>query len=143
VGAGTVLNAVQLHEVAKLGCAFAVSPGSTARLLSAAKDIDMPLLPGGVTASEAMNLLDHGYRFQKFFPAEPAGGTATLSSLASPIPQVQFCPTGGINLALAPSYLKLPNVVTIGGSWMIPKALVAAGDWAAIENLAVQAAALR
>jgi len=141
VGAGTVVNPAQLHEVAKIGCAFAVSPGSTARLLAAAKDVDMPLLPGGVTASEVLNLLDHGYRFQKFFPAEPAGGTATLASLSSPIPQVKFCPTGGITPALAPSYFKLPNVITIGGSWMLPKALIAAGDWAGIEKLARDAAA--
>jgi 2-dehydro-3-deoxyphosphogluconate aldolase / (4S)-4-hydroxy-2-oxoglutarate aldolase len=143
IGAGTIMNPVQLHEVAKLGCEFAVSPGSTARLLAAAKDVEMPLLPGAVTASEVLNLVDHGYRFQKFFPAEPAGGTATLSALASPIPQVKFCPTGGINLALAPSYLKLANVITIGGSWMVPKAMVAAGDWAGIEKLAREAALLR
>ncbi len=143
VGAGTVMNPAQLHQVAKLGCDFAVSPGSTPKLLAAAEEIEMPLLPGGVTASEVMALLDWGYRFQKFFPAEPAGGTAALSSLASPIPQVKFCPTGGITPALAPSYLKLSNVITLGGSWMVPKALVAAGDWAAIENLARQAAALK
>ncbi len=143
VGAGTVMNPSQLEQMAKLGCAFAVSPGSTAQLLKSAEGIDMPLLPGGITASEVMNLFDHGYRFQKFFPAEPAGGTATLSSLSSPIPQVKFCPTGGINLALAPGYLKLPNVITIGGSWMVPKALIAAGDWTGIENLAREASALK
>ncbi|NMD09113.1 MAG: bifunctional 4-hydroxy-2-oxoglutarate aldolase/2-dehydro-3-deoxy-phosphogluconate aldolase [Phyllobacteriaceae bacterium] len=143
VGAGTVLNPTQLNQVAKLGCAFAVSPGSTGQLLGAAEDVEMPLLPGGVTASEVMALLEWGYRFQKFFPAEPAGGTAALSSLASPIPQVKFCPTGGITPALAPSYLKLPNVITLGGSWMVPKALVAAGDWAGIEKLAREAAALK
>ena len=143
VGAGTVLNPTQLNQVAKLGCAFAVSPGSTGQLLGAAEDVEMPLLPGGVTASEVMALLEWGYRFQKFFPAEPAGGTAALSSLASPIPQVKFCPTGGITPALAPSYLKLPNVITLGGSWMVPKALVAAGDWPGIEKLAREAAALK
>jgi len=89
-----------------------------------------------------MNLFDHGYRFQKFFPAEPAGGTAYLSSLAQPIPQVKFCPTGGITPVLAPSYLKLANVITLGGSWMVPKAMVAAGDWAGIEQLARDAAVL-
>jgi 2-dehydro-3-deoxyphosphogluconate aldolase/(4S)-4-hydroxy-2-oxoglutarate aldolase len=102
----------------------------------------MPLLPGGVTATEVMTLLERGYHFQKFFPAEPAGGTAYLSSLAQPVPQVKFCPTGGITPALAPSYLKLPNVITLGGSWMAPKALVAAGDWTGIEKLAREAAAL-
>lgn len=143
VGAGTVLTPVQLEMVAKAGCAFAVSPGSSPQLLDAAGLIEMPLLPGGVTASEVMTLLERGYHFQKFFPAEPAGGTAYLAALAQPIPQVKFCPTGGINLALAPSYLKLPNVITLGGSWMVPKALVAAGDWAGIEKLAREAASLK
>lgn len=143
VGAGTVLTPQQFKQVAKLGCAFAVSPGSTGQLLGAAEDDDMPLLPGGVTASEVMALLEWGYRLQKFFPAEPAGGIAYLASLASPIPQVQFCPTGGITVQSAPSYLKLSNVITVGGSWMLPKALVAAGDWTAIEALAKAAAALK
>ena len=143
VGAGTVLTPQQFKQVAKLGCAFAVSPGSTGQLLGAAEDDDMPLLPGGVTASEVMALLEWGYRLQKFFPAEPAGGIAYLASLASPIPQVQFCPTGGITVQSAPSYLKLSNVITVGGSWMLPKALVAAGDWSAIEALAKAAAALK
>ena len=101
------------------------------------------MLPGAATPSEALNLLEHGYRFQKFFPAEPAGGTAALAAFSSPIPQVKFCPTGGITPALAPSYLKLSNVITIGGSWMLPKALVQAGDWAGIEKLAREAAGLR
>lgn len=142
VGAGTVLSVQQLHQVEKLGCAFAVSPGSSPQLLQAAADSSVPLLPGAITASEVMNLFDHGYRFQKFFPAEPAGGTAYLSSLAQPIPQVKFCPTGGITPVLAPSYLKLANVITLGGSWMVPKAMVAAGDWAGIEQLARDAAVL-
>lgn len=143
VGAGTVLTPVQLEMVAKAGCAFAVSPGSSPQLLDAAGMMEMPLLPGGVTASEVMTLLERGYHFQKFFPAEPAGGTAYLASLAQPIPQVKFCPTGGITPALAPGYLRLSNVITLGGSWMVPKALVAAGDWAGIEKLAREAAALK
>lgn len=142
VGAGTVLTPGQLDMVVAAGCAFAVSPGSSPDLLRAADQVDMPLLPGGVTATEVMTLLERGYHIQKFFPAEPAGGTAYLSSLAQPIPQVKFCPTGGITPALAPSYLKLPNVITLGGSWMAPKALVAAGDWHGIEKLAREAAAL-
>ena len=112
-------------------------------LLDAAKDVRLPLLPGGVTASECMALFEHGYVFQKFFPAEPAGGTAYLASLGSPLPQVRFCPTGGITLQTAPNYLKLANVITIGGSWMAPKALVAAKDWSAIEALAREAAKLK
>jgi 2-dehydro-3-deoxyphosphogluconate aldolase/(4S)-4-hydroxy-2-oxoglutarate aldolase len=143
VGAGTVLTSEQFKQCSKLGCAFAVSPGATGQLLGAAEDYDMPLLPGAVTASEVMALLEWGYRFQKFFPAEPAGGTSYLSSLASPIPQVKFCPTGGITAEKAPSYLKLSNVITIGGSWMIPKAMLASGDWAGIEALAKQASLLK
>ncbi len=143
VGAGTVLTRQQLSEMDKLGCAFAVSPGSSHMLLDAAQDVKVPLLPGGVTASECMNLLDHGYSFQKFFPAEPAGGVAYLSSLASPLPQIKFCPTGGITLDSAPRYLKLSNVITLGGSWMAPKKLVAAKDWVGIEKLAREAAGLK
>lgn len=142
VGSGTVLEAKQLTLSDSLGCAFAVSPGSTDRILAAARDHATPLLPGAATASESMALLEEGYAFQKFFPAEPAGGAAYLSSLYSPLPQAKFCPTGGVNAANAPSYLKLPNVVTVGGSWMAPKNLVAAADWAAIGKLAAAAHAL-
>ena len=143
VGAGTVLDGKKLKETEHLGCAFAVSPGSTRALLDAAEDIIVPLLPGSATASECMALMERGYRFQKFFPAEPAGGTAYLASLSSPLPQVRFCPTGGITLQTAPNYLKLANVITVGGSWMAPKSLVAAKDWAAIEALAREAAKLK
>ncbi len=143
IGSGTVLTAQQLRDSRKAGCTFAVSPGSTGKLLSAAEDEDIALLPGGVTASECMALLEWGYTIQKFFPAEPAGGAPYLASLASPLPQIKFCPTGGITPALAPSYLKLNNVITVGGSWMIPKALIAAGDWAGIEKLASEAAKLK
>jgi 2-dehydro-3-deoxyphosphogluconate aldolase / (4S)-4-hydroxy-2-oxoglutarate aldolase len=143
VGAGTVLTPQQLRDCEKLKLAFAVSPGSTGKLLGAAEDYNVPLLPGGVTASECMALLEWGYSIQKFFPAEPAGGSAYLASLASPLPQVTFCPTGGITPELAPKYLKLSNVITIGGSWMAPKNLVAAGNWAEIENLARAASNLK
>lgn len=143
VGAGTVLDAAQLEACARLGCAFAVSPGSSPKLLDAAEGCPMPLLPGGVTATECQTLLERGYAFQKFFPAEPAGGTAYLASLAAPLPQIKFCPTGGITPETAPNYLKLSNVITLGGSWMAPKKLVAAGDWAGIEKLAAEAARLK
>lgn len=143
VGAGTVLTPKQFSQCDKLGCAFAVSPGASGKLLGAAEDHDMPLLPGAVTASEVMTLLEWGYDYLKFFPAEPAGGTAYLSSLAAPLPQVKFCPTGGITLETAPSYLMLPNVITIGGSWMLPKAKLAANDWQGIEDLARAATQLR
>lgn len=143
VGAGTVLTHSQLKQMDKIGAAFAVSPGASPALLDAADDHATPLLPGGVTASEVMTLLDRGYLFQKFFPAEPAGGVPYLSALASPLPQVRFCPTGGITVETAPRYLKLANVITLGGSWMAPKDKVAAGDWAAITALAKAASALR
>jgi 2-dehydro-3-deoxyphosphogluconate aldolase / (4S)-4-hydroxy-2-oxoglutarate aldolase len=143
IGSGTVLTPQQLRDSRKAGCTFAVSPGSTGKLLGAAEDEDIALLPGGVTASECMALLEWGYTIQKFFPAEPAGGAPYLASLASPLPQVKFCPTGGITPALAPSYLKLSNVITVGGSWMIPKTLIAAGDWAGIEKLARDASTLK
>ena len=105
--------------------------------------LNIAMLPGGVTASECMALLERGYTIQKFFPAEPAGGTKYLSSLASPLPQIRFCPTGGITPELAPSYLKLSNVITIGGSWMAPKNLVSEGKWDEIEKLAKAAAGLK
>jgi len=143
VGAGTVLDGKKLREAEHIGCKFAVSPGATRQLLEAAEDSLVPLLPGSATASECMVLIERGYRYQKFFPAEAAGGAPYLGSLASPLPQVRFCPTGGISLATAPAYLKLANVITIGGSWMAPKQLVAAKDWAAIEALAREAAKLK
>jgi 2-dehydro-3-deoxyphosphogluconate aldolase / (4S)-4-hydroxy-2-oxoglutarate aldolase len=143
VGAGTVLTPKQLRLCEKIGCAFAVSPGSTGKLLDEAEGRDIALLPGGATASECMALLEWGYTIQKFFPAEPAGGSAYLASLAQPLPQVRFCPTGGITPDLAPKYLKLSNVITLGGSWMAPKNLVAAGDWLAIEKLARDASKLK
>jgi 2-dehydro-3-deoxyphosphogluconate aldolase/(4S)-4-hydroxy-2-oxoglutarate aldolase len=143
VGSGTVLDAKQFELSQKLGCAFAVSPGFTPKLLSAAKNSAVPLLPGASSASESMVLFENGYRFQKFFPAEPAGGVPYLASLASPLPQVRFCPTGGITAAIAPNYLKLANVITVGGSWMAPKSLIAAKDWKGIEVLAREVAKLK
>lgn len=142
-GAGTVLTPEQLHQVAEAGAAFAVSPGATARLLDAAETVPVPLLPGAATASEAMALAERGYRLLKFFPAEPAGGPAYLKALASPLPALRFCPTGGIDRAKAEHYLALPNVVCVGGSWLAPPDRIAAGDWAAVEALARDAAALR
>ena len=143
VGSGTVLTPQQLRQSEKAGCVFAVSPGSTGKLLGAADDYEISLLPGAATASEAMALLEWGYALQKFFPAEQAGGAAYLASLSSPLPQIKFCPTGGITPALAPSYFKLANVITLGGSWMAPKAMVNEGKWDEIEKLAREAAGLR
>jgi 2-dehydro-3-deoxyphosphogluconate aldolase/(4S)-4-hydroxy-2-oxoglutarate aldolase len=143
VGAGTVLDPDQLREVEAAGARFAVSPGFTFQLLEAAERGSVPLLPGAATPSEVMMLLAHGYTRQKFFPAEPAGGVPMLKALGEPIPQVRFCPTGGIDRAKAPSYLSLPNVACVGGSWVTPKDALGAGDWARITELARSAAALR
>jgi 2-dehydro-3-deoxyphosphogluconate aldolase / (4S)-4-hydroxy-2-oxoglutarate aldolase len=142
VGAGTVLTPGQLAEIEKLGARFAVSPGVTDTLLAAARDSAVPLLPGAASASEVMRLLEHGYRAMKFFPAEPAGGIAYLKALGSPLPEARFCPTGGIDAERATAYLALPNVVCVGGSWVAPADAVRTGDWARIERLARDAAAL-
>lgn len=142
VGVGTVLTPAQYAASAKAGARFAVSPGTTKNLLDAAKDFGLAPLPGVSTASEAMALIERGYVFAKFFPAEPAGGAAFLSAIASPLPQLTFCPTGGITLESAPRYLKLPNVICVGGSWMVGRAAIAAANWAAITEVARQAAEL-
>jgi 2-dehydro-3-deoxyphosphogluconate aldolase / (4S)-4-hydroxy-2-oxoglutarate aldolase len=142
IGVGTVLTARDLEAAYKAGAKFAVSPGSSPRLLDAADDHALPLLPGAATSSEAMNLLERGYRFQKFFPAVPAGGSKLIGAWASPLPQITFCPTGGISLANAGEFLALPNVVCVGGSWLTPASLLAAGDYAAIEALAREASQL-
>lgn len=143
VGAGTVLTADDLRAVQDAGAAFAISPGGTDALYAAARDASVPLLPGIATASELMRGLEHGYRRFKFFPAESSGGVAALKGFAGPFAQVKFCPTGGIDAAKAPSYLALPNVLTVGGSWMVPGDALKAKDWATIANLARAAAALR
>lgn len=142
VGAGTVLTADQVSQSAAAGARFMVSPGISPGLLAAVADCPVPLLPGSASASEAMLLLEKGYRFQKFFPAEPAGGAAYLKSLASPLAAIRFCPTGGIGRDSAGRYLALPNVVCVGGSWVAPADKVAAGDWAAVEALARDATGL-
>ena len=142
-GAGTILDARQYEEAVKAGSQFIVSPGTTRDLLKAAADSDIPLLPGAATASEVMSLRAEGYTVLKFFPAEQAGGAAYLKSLSSPLAGVSFCPTGGISLKNAMDYLSLPNVVCVGGSWVAPKDLVAAGDWDGITKLAAEAFRLR
>jgi 2-dehydro-3-deoxyphosphogluconate aldolase/(4S)-4-hydroxy-2-oxoglutarate aldolase len=142
VGVGTVIDPSQYVTAAKAGARFAVSPGSTEALLDAVGEAGIAPLPGVSTASEAMRLIERGYRFAKFFPAEPAGGAAFLSAIASPLPQLRFCPTGGITLESAPKYLMLPNVVCVGGSWMVNRKTIAAGDWAGITAAAAEAAGL-
>lgn len=142
VGVGTVLSVDQYKKAIKERFAFAVSPGVTSALLEQAEDSEMPLLPGAATASESMRLLDHGFAYQKFFPAEPSGGLAFLKALASPLSDAVFCPTGGIGEANAMSYLSLPNVICVGGSWIVPQDAVESQDWRRITELAARASAL-
>ena len=136
VGAGTALNPTHLQQVIAAGARFAISPGATPELLEAGKVSSIPLLPGIATASEIMAGLSAGYTRFKFFPAESSGGINAIKSFAGPFKGVRFCPTGGIDAALAPHYLKLENVITVGGSWMAPSTLIAAKNWAAITELA-------
>jgi 2-dehydro-3-deoxyphosphogluconate aldolase/(4S)-4-hydroxy-2-oxoglutarate aldolase len=143
VGVGTVLSAKDLRAAHKAGARFAVSPGVSPGLLDAADDSELPLLPGVATAGEAMTLLERGYYHLKFFPAVPAGGHKLLGAWASPLPQIRFCPTGGISLTNASDFLSLPNVLCVGGSWLTPAEKLESGDWAGIELLAREAAALR
>ena len=143
VGAGTVLTPEQIAEACAAGARFLVSPGASPRLAQAAAAAPAPFLPGVATASEAMTLMELGFRALKLFPAEAVGGARLLASLAGPLPELRFCPTGGIDLAKAPAYLALPNVACVGGSWMLPKGALAAGDYATVEKLAREAAALR
>ncbi|MFE5736250.1 bifunctional 4-hydroxy-2-oxoglutarate aldolase/2-dehydro-3-deoxy-phosphogluconate aldolase [Streptomyces celluloflavus] len=142
IGAGTVLTPEQVDAARAAGSRFLVSPGWSPRLLGAMRDSGVPFLPGVSTASEVVTLLDEGITEMKFFPAEAAGGTAYLKSLAAPLPQVRFCPTGGIGLASAPAYLALPNVGCVGGTWMLPADALAAKDWGRVRELAREAAAL-
>ncbi len=143
VGVGTVLSAIDLHAARQAGARFAVSPGMSPYLLDAADDNPLPLLPGTATASEAMSLLERGYRHLKFFPAVPAGGHKLLGAWASPLPQIRFCPTGGITLTNAADFLALPNVMCVGGSWLTPSDKLDSGDWSGIELLAREATALK
>ncbi|MBV8474099.1 MAG: bifunctional 4-hydroxy-2-oxoglutarate aldolase/2-dehydro-3-deoxy-phosphogluconate aldolase [Hyphomicrobiales bacterium] len=143
VGAGTITRPEQIDEAIAAGARFLVSPGASPRLAQAAAQAPVPFLPGVATVSEAMALMDLGIRAMKLFPAEAVGGVKLLSSIAAPLPDLKFCPTGGIDLAKAPAYLALPNVVCIGGSWMLPKQAIAEGDYGQVEVLAREAAALR
>ncbi|WP_310719513.1 bifunctional 4-hydroxy-2-oxoglutarate aldolase/2-dehydro-3-deoxy-phosphogluconate aldolase [Streptomyces lydicus] len=142
VGAGTVLTPEHVDAAGAAGARFLVSPGWSPRLLRAMRVCGLPFLPGVSTASEVVALLDEGVTELKFFPAEAAGGTAYLKSLAAPLPQARFCPTGGIGLASAPSYLALPNVACVGGTWMLPADALAAKDWDRVRRLAKEAAEL-
>ncbi|MFC7263234.1 bifunctional 4-hydroxy-2-oxoglutarate aldolase/2-dehydro-3-deoxy-phosphogluconate aldolase [Streptomyces lutosisoli] len=143
VGAGTVLSPEQVTDSVVAGARFLVSPGWTDVLLDAMRASGVPFLPGVSTTSEVVTLLERGVREMKFFPAQAAGGTAYLKSLAGPLPLARFCPTGGIGPGSAPEYLALPNVGCVGGTWMLPDDALAAKDWGRVERLAREAAALR
>jgi 2-dehydro-3-deoxyphosphogluconate aldolase/(4S)-4-hydroxy-2-oxoglutarate aldolase len=143
VGAGTLLTPKDLRAAQEAGARFGVSPGITPALLDAADDSALPYLPGAATATEAMQLFERGYTLQKFFPATPAGGPEYLRSLASPLPAIRFCPTGGVSAITAHDWLAVPNVVCVGGSWLSGAKLLRAGDWRQVEILAREAAALR
>ena len=141
VGMGTVRTGSDVERSLAAGADFLVSPGASEKLLLAMATA--PALPGVATASEAMTAFEAGYRALKFFPAEPAGGAAYLKSLAGPLPDILFCPTGGIGPERAPDYFALPNVACVGGTWIATKAMIAKGDWAGIEANAARAAALK
>jgi 2-dehydro-3-deoxyphosphogluconate aldolase/(4S)-4-hydroxy-2-oxoglutarate aldolase len=143
VGSGTVRSPLQMGHSADAGATFMVSPGASPRLLEAADEFAIPLLPGIGTPTEAMTAHEHGYYFLKFFPAEAMGGAPVLKAFASPLSDIMFCPTGGITMQNAGSYLALPNVICVGGSWVMPQDAIEAGDWKRIEALAREAAALK
>jgi 2-dehydro-3-deoxyphosphogluconate aldolase / (4S)-4-hydroxy-2-oxoglutarate aldolase len=143
LGAGTVRSIKDAQAAKDAGCTFAVSPGYTSAIGNACRDIGLPLLPGTATGSEVMQANADGYFFLKFFPAMQAGGIPMLKALAGPFTDVVFCPTGGITLETAPSFLALPNVKVCGGSWLTPADAVASKDWARITKLAREASALR
>jgi 2-dehydro-3-deoxyphosphogluconate aldolase/(4S)-4-hydroxy-2-oxoglutarate aldolase len=142
VGAGTVLDGKQYAAAVAAGARFIVSPGATPQLVAVAKASAVPFLPGVATAGEAMTLAEEGFRLLKFFPAEPAGGIAYLKALGAPLPDIRFCPTGGIGPKNAPDYLALPNVICVGGSWVAPKEALDAGDWARVTALSRAASGL-
>ncbi len=142
VGAGTVMDAAQLQQAIDAGAQFIVSPGTTETLVSAVAESGLAYLPGAATPSEMMRLAERGFTVQKFFPAEAAGGVDMLRSLAAPLSKIRFCPTGGLTPDNALHYLSLPNVVCIGGSWMVSKKLVDGHQWQEIERLSHLAAAL-
>lgn len=136
VGAGTIIRSQQAEQAVRAGARFLVSPGCTPNLLSAMLEQGVPILPGAATASEALILLEHGITEMKFFPAAAIGGVKALQGLAGPLPEVTFCPTGGINRANSADYLALPNVACVGGSWLTPSNLVLAENWDAITEVA-------
>ncbi len=142
VGAGTLVTPDDVRAAKEAGAQFGVAPGATDALIAACEAEDLPLLPGAATASEAMRLLEQGYDMLKFFPAEASGGAPALKAIGAPLPQITFCPTGGVSPANARDYLSLSNVACAGGSWVAPKQMVLDQDWVGIETLAREASKL-
>ena len=142
VGAGTVINVEQLHDATEAGAKFIVSPGSAEDVIAEAIQLNVPITPGVVTPSEIMMGLKLGLKVFKFFPAESFGGLKTIKALCGPFPQIRFIPTGGINQGNAAEYFKNPKIVAVGGSWMVTKDMVAAGDFAGITEKSAAATAL-
>jgi 2-dehydro-3-deoxyphosphogluconate aldolase/(4S)-4-hydroxy-2-oxoglutarate aldolase len=143
VGVGTVTSPADIDKSVAAGARFLVSPGTPAALADALAAAAVPALPGCDSVAGAMALAERGFRVLKFFPAEPSGGAAWLKAVAEPLPSIKFCPTGGVNIANAATYLALPNVVAVGGSWPAPPPMISAGRFDRIEELAREASALR
>lgn len=143
IGAGTILRPGQIDEAVEAGARFLVTPGTPPGLAAAAAAVEVPVMPGCATASEAIALSDFGFEILKFFPAGPSGGPAWLKSIAGPLPHLRFCPTGGVDAKNAGDYLGLPNVVCVGGSWMVPASAIATEDFDTIGRLSREAAGLR
>jgi 2-dehydro-3-deoxyphosphogluconate aldolase/(4S)-4-hydroxy-2-oxoglutarate aldolase len=143
VGAGTLRSEDDIQASIKAGARFLVTPGSTPGLAGALAKANVPGLPGCATVSEALALAALGFKALKFFPAEASGGAAWLKSVSAPLPDLRFCPTGGIDMSNANAYLALPNVFAVGGSWVAPREALASGDFARIAALAQNAAGLR
>lgn len=143
VGVGTLTQGEEFEAARDAGAVFGVSPGLTPSLISAARRSGLPLLPGVMTPSEVMAAREHGFRQLKLFPAVPAGGVGMLNAIAGPLPDVTFCPTGGISIDTAPQFLACKNVACVGGSWLTPKEALRTANWAYITELAQAAAALK
>ncbi|MCA0304893.1 MAG: bifunctional 4-hydroxy-2-oxoglutarate aldolase/2-dehydro-3-deoxy-phosphogluconate aldolase [Proteobacteria bacterium] len=143
VGAGTVLEPGQVDKIVAAGARFAVSPGFSPAVGRVIRDVGLPFLPGIQTVSESLAVAEQGWRVQKFFPADVAGGPGWLKAVAAPLAGLRFCPTGGVGPDTAPAYLALANVVCVGGSWVAPRDAIASKNWLQVERLAAAAAALK
>ncbi|MFY0636335.1 bifunctional 4-hydroxy-2-oxoglutarate aldolase/2-dehydro-3-deoxy-phosphogluconate aldolase [Maricaulis maris] len=143
IGMGTIRTPEQVADAMAAGADFLVSPGLSPELIPALLGSGLPVLPGVATAGEAMSAVEAGFEVLKFFPAEQAGGRPYLKSIAGPLPDIRFCPTGSITREMAPDYLALPNVVCVGGSWIATGAMIEAGDWETITANAAAAAAMK